>query len=251
MEFQEFLRGIEVVSDPAVIEEWKKQMSTQTVFRTTQEAEPVEFASVADVEAHFREHYLDKALTSGQSLEMSGTASRNIADRQIRDAIRDAWEKERTFPAQLINKLRPQFQEAGLHIWKHRKRMLYLSTVRPVRFGVEKRQNLSEHIGNLLNVIELTPRCTRANIFEQLLKPREAEPDFQKLKETVVTDLRWLVSSGHIIEFHDGTLELPLAPKAAAKEEAAAAVGDSPAALPAAQPQPGRSRDGVIDGVTR
>ena len=219
MDFNEFLRQVEVVNDPAVIEEWKKQVSSVTVFRTTQEAEPAEFKTLADVEAHFREHYLEKALKSGRTLEMSGVASRNVGDRQVRDAIRAAWEKERTFPAQTVNKLRPQFQEAGLHIWKHRKRILFVSTVRPVRFGQESR-SVSEHVADLLNVIESSPKCTRADIFAKLLKPHEAEPEFAKLKGAVAADLHWLASSGHVIEFHDGTFDLPLAPKEAAKEDA-------------------------------
>ena len=149
---------------------------------------------------------------------MSGIASRNVGDRQIRDAIRSAWEKERAFPAQTVNRLRPHFQEAGLHIWKHRKRILFVSTVRPVRFGSDTR-SVSEHIANILNVIEASPKCTRADFATHLLKPHEAEPDFQKLKAALASDLHWLIGSGHVIEFHDGTFELPLAPKEAAKDD--------------------------------
>ena len=227
MDFNEFLRQIEVVSDPAIIEEWKKQVSSVTIFRTTQEAEPVEFKTLQEVEAHFRANYLEKSIRSGRSLEMSGVASRNVGDRQIRDAIRSAWEKERSFPAQTVNRLRPHFQDAGLHIWKHRKRILFVSTVRPVRFGSETR-SVSDHIANILNVIEATPKCTRSVFSDHLLKPHEEEPEFQKLKTAVVSDLHWLIGSGHVIEFHDGTFELPLAPKEAAKEEAGQ--GDAPKA---------------------
>ena len=219
MEFNEFLRQVEVVNDPAVIEQWKKQVSSVTVYRTTQEAEPVEFKTLQEVETHFRANYLEKALRSGRAVEMSGVASRNIGDRQIRDAIRAAWEKERGFPAQIVNKLRPHFQEAGLHIWKHRKRILYVSTVRPVRFGSEGR-SISEHVASLLNVIEASPKCARADIFQHLLKPHEAAPEFPKLKAALAADLHWLIGSGHVIEFHDGTFDLPLAPKEAAKEDA-------------------------------
>lgn len=219
MDFQEFLRQIEVVNDPAVVEEWKKQVSSVTVYKTTQEAEPVEFKTQQEVESHFRAHYLEACLKSGRTLEMSGEASRNVADRQIRDAIRAAWEKERAFPAQTVNKLRPHLQEAGLHIWKHRKRILYVSTVRPVRFGSESR-SVSEQIASLLNIVEAQPRCTRADFFNRLLKPHEAEADFPKLKAALASDLHWLIGSGHVIEFHDGTFELPLAPKEAVKEDA-------------------------------
>ena len=217
MDFNEFLRQIETVSDPAVVEEWKKQVSSVTVFRTTQEAEPVEFKTAQEVEAHFRATYLEKVVHCGKTLEMSGVVSRNVSDRQIRDGIRAAWEKERGFPAQTVNRLRPHFQEAGLHIWKYRKRILFVSAVRPVRFGPEGR-SVSDHIASILNVIETSPKCSRADLFNQLLKPHEAEPEFPKLKAALASDLHWLIGSGHVIEFHDGQLGLPLAPKEEAAE---------------------------------
>jgi len=231
MDFNEFLRQIEVVSDPVVIDEWKKQCSSVTVYKTTQEAEPVELKSLAEVEAHFRAHYLDRVLRSGRTLEMSGTASREVADREIRNAIRTIWEKERGFPSQLVNLVRPHFTEAGLQIWKHRKRILHVSPVRPVRFGAEARE-MSAHVADLLNVIESTPKCSRSEISNRLLKPHEADPEFQKRKEGLAADLHWLIHSGHVIEFHDGTFDLPLAPKEQAKENAeTASVEDEKAAL--------------------
>ncbi|MDD5348944.1 MAG: hypothetical protein PHQ12_01915 [Chthoniobacteraceae bacterium] len=235
MDFQEFLRQIEVVNDPAVIEEWKKQVSSVTVYKPTQEPEPVEFKTLQEVEAHFHAHYLDASVRSGRTLEMSGNVSRAVGDRQIRDAIRAAWEKERSFPAQTVNRLRPFFQEAGLHIWKHRKRILYVSSVRPVRFGSETR-SVSEQIANLLNIVEASPRCTRTDFFNHLLKPREGEAEFPKLKAALAADLHWLIGSGHVIEFHDGTFELPLAPKEAAKEEAGAPAVEEQAAPAVEEP---------------
>ena len=217
MDFNEFLRQIEIVNDPAVVEEWKKQSSSVVVYRTIQEAEPLEFKTVPEVEAHFRQTYLAQLIKTGRSMEMSGLASREVADREIRDCIRNAWEKERGFPAQIVNQIRPRFMEAGLHIWKHRKRILYISTARPVRFGAEAK-NVSAHIADILNIVETSPKCTRAEIYTQLLKPHEQEEEFPKLKASLASDLHWLVQSGHIIEFHDGILDLPLLPKDLAKE---------------------------------
>jgi len=219
-DFQEFLRQIEVVSDPEVIEAWKKQVSTSTVYRTSQEAEPVEFATLEAVEAHFTAHYLDQCLVAAKTVEISGTTSRNLHDRVLREAIRAAWEKERTFPAQVVARLRPHFTEASLAVWKHRKRMLYVSDVRPTRFGAEAR-SVSEEIGGILNIIESKPKCTRADLSAQFLKPFEGDESHARRKTALAADFHWLIQSGHIIEFHDGTLDLPLPPREAAKEAAA------------------------------
>ena len=229
MDFNDFLRQIEVVSDPAVVEQWKAQCSSTTVFRTTQEAEPLEFKSAQEVDKHFVETYLQAAILACKTVEVSGVASREVSDRNIRDSIRNAWEKERGFPAQIVNQIRPHFLEIGLHIWKHRKRILFVSTVRPIRFGADS-HNISEHIVNILEVIAATPRCSRAEISNQLLKPHEAEAEFPKLKAALASDLHWLIQSGHVIEFHDGVLDLPLAPKDLANEPQA--VEAEPAAAP-------------------
>ncbi len=217
--YPEFLRQIEVVNDPAVVEAWKQEISKTTVYRTTQEAEPKEFKTLAEVEAHFRATYLESAIKGDKSVTIGGVASRSVNDRAIREAIRATWEKERTFPAQLVNLMRPHFTSANLQIWKHRKRILFISEVRPVRFGPEAR-SVSEPIANLLNIIEASPKCTRADLSAQLLKPRENDPEYQQLKAALAADLRWLIQAGHVIEFHDGTFDLPLPPKEAAREAA-------------------------------
>ncbi len=218
--YPEFLRQIEVVSDPAVVEAWKQENSRLTLYRTTQEAEPKEFKTLAEVEAHFRATYLESALKGEKSVTIGGVASRSVNDRTIREAIRAAWEKERTFPSQLVNLLRPHFTTANLQIWKHRKRILFISDVRPVRFGPEAR-SVSEPIANLLNIIEASPKCTRSDLSAQLLKPRENDPEYPQLKAALAADLHWLIQAGHVIEFHDGTFDLPLPPKEAAREAAA------------------------------
>ncbi len=228
MNFNEFLRGIEIVTDPAAIEQWKKEASSSTVYRTLKEPEPLEFKSAAEVEAHFRSHYLENEVRGQRSVEIGGTASRSVRDRTLCEAIRAAWEKERGFPSQIVNQIRPHFVESGLHIWKHRKRILFVSTVRPVRFG-QAAKDISAHIAGILRVIEASPKCSRADLSNELLKPHEAEPEFQKLKSGLAADLHWLIASGHVIEFHDGTLDLPLTPRDLGAETAAPAKETPPA----------------------
>lgn len=229
MSFQDFLKQIEVVNTPEVVEEWKQQVTNVTTFKTTREEEAKEFKTLSEVEAHFKANYLPKVVREGKSVEVSGEASRAVQDRQIRTAVREAWEKERSFPAGIVNQIRPHFTEAGLHIWKHRKRILFVSEIRPVRFAPDS-ASVSEMIRNILGVIETAPRCTRADLSEKLLKPHEESPDFAKLKTSLAADLHWLIQAGHVIEFHDGTLDLPLPPKQPEKAAAAPAAAEEAAA---------------------
>jgi hypothetical protein len=41
----------------------------------------------------------------------------------------------------------------------------------------------------------------------------ESSPEYLQAKTTLATDLIWLAKAGHVIEFADGTLDLPLPPR--------------------------------------
>lgn len=233
MSFPQFQQEeIEVVTDEQAIADWKEQARSSTTFTTAQEAEPVTFKSASEAEQHFRQTYLPQLVKSGTSLETGGHASRASGDRGINAALREAWEKERAFPANIVNRLRPSFVEAGLHFFKHRKRILYISPIRPQRHA--SGQVFSAGIAAILGAVESQPKITRPQLAAKLLGENHEAPDFAQRKAALAGDLHYLVHAGHVIEFHDGTLDLPLSPKAEAHEPA-----EKPAAkLSADQPAP-------------
>jgi hypothetical protein len=133
MGFAEFQnREIVVVNDEQSINDWKEQARTSVTWTTTQEAEPRTFKSLAEVEAHFRQHYLAAEIKCAQTLEANGAAMRTSPDRSLISAIRETIEKERAFPAGIVNAMRPILTDAGLHFFKHRKRVVFVSTIRPL-----------------------------------------------------------------------------------------------------------------------
>lgn len=212
MPFQEFQsQEIVVVNDEQTIADWKEQARSSTTWTTLKEAEPVTFASVFDAEQHFKKHYLPTLITSGVTLECSGAASRAGVDRHVSNAVRAAWEDEMPFPQQIVNHLRPYFNEAGLHFFKHRKRMLFVCAHKPLRhaLGVV----LSDGISAILSTIESTPRCKRPDLAKKLLGEQHDSPELAQRKSALASDLHYLILAGHVIEFADGALELPLPPK--------------------------------------
>ncbi|HEX4084833.1 MAG TPA: hypothetical protein VHY22_07980 [Chthoniobacteraceae bacterium] len=271
MSFPEFQREIEVVNDPALVERWKAQASSSTIFRlkpaepekadapaaetpaepagpvpeaaapetiAPEDAEaqpetpvaeaPAEapaaapepdgpvFHSLAEVEQHFREHYLPGLIRTATSFHLSGEASRSIQDHGVAAAVRQAWEQERGFPGQMMHQLRQQFSKAGLHVFKHRKRMQYVSLIRP---SPMEHGSLSPSVAEILEAIKKTEGCNRNSLAAAILGADEAAVD-QARKSTLATDLRWLIETGRVIEFSDGRLELPVVP---AKNEPAKA----------------------------
>jgi hypothetical protein len=214
MSFQEFLaHEIEVLTNEQAVADWKEQARSKTTYTTLKEAEPVTFATLGEAEAHFRQHYLPLLVKSGTTLECSGPASRAGVDRHVSAAVREAWQRERPFPQQVVNNLRPYLVEAGLHFFKHRKRMLFVSAHKPVRHTAG--EVFSDGIASILITVEENPRIKRPALAAKLLGEQHESPDLEPRKAALASDLHYLILAGHVIEFADGTMELPLAPKAA------------------------------------
>ena len=234
MSFQEYMQEIEISTNPEAVEAWKEQARSVTTFKTITEGEPVVFNSATEAEQHFRKNHLEQVLRSGQTFEISGEASRNLPDRRIASAVKQAWENERGFPAQLMHHLRVQLTATGLHLFKHRKRMQFISLVRPERFKDAQRLALAENVAVILQTIESTPKCKRVDLANKILHDKQDDPELPKLKSALAADLHWLIHEGRVIEFHDGGLELPLPPKELAEQESRTRPPEKPAAQPAA-----------------
>ena len=237
MDFQEYLREIEISTNPEAVEAWKEEVRNVTTFKTLTEPEPVVFESLAAVEQHFRKTYLDQLIHTAPTFEITGELSRSLPDRRIAAAVKKAWEQELQFPGGLMHHLRRELGEAGLHIFKHRKRMQFISVIRPDRFKGST-QTLSENIAVILETIDTMPKCTRVDLANKILQSKQADPDLPKLKTALAADLHWLIHAGHVIEFQDGKLDLPLAPKQLEKEaaESATETADEPPTAAAATP---------------
>ncbi len=211
MSFPEFVQmEVEVRSDEQSINDWKEQARSVTTYVTTKEAEPITFKTAADAEQHFRKNYLPTLMKSGVTLECSGHASRALPDRSVSNAVRDTWEKERAFPAGLVNHLRPFLLDAGLHFFKHRKRILYISAIKPLRST--SAQPISTSLAAILTAIETTPKCARRQLATLLIGEKQETPEWIAQKDALARDLHYLIHMGNVIEFHDGSLDLPLVP---------------------------------------
>src|SRR5205823_11556853 len=115
--------------------------------------------------------------------------------------------------------LRHGLNQAGLHVFKHKKRILYISTARPQLFD-QNQASVSTSLSAILSTIKSYPKISRKQLAEKILAKRlgekstdETSEEYQHAKTTLAADLIWLAKAGHIIEFADGTLDLPLPPK--------------------------------------
>src|SRR5215469_6890111 len=220
MSFDDYRRTIKITSNPQIVEQWKEEARKAVTFRTKDEQDPVTFENPAAVEQHFRTHYLPQLVRPCLAAELSGETARHLPDRGIVAAIRKARDRENRFPAQIAGALRHGLNQAGLHVFKHKKRILYISTVRPQLFDPNLAP-VSAGLAAVLAVLKSYPKITRKQLAEKILAKSlgekakdETTPEYQQAKASLVTDLIWLAKAGHVIEFADGTLDLPLPPKA-------------------------------------
>ncbi len=218
MSFQEFQRTeVEVVTSEEAVADWKAEISKQTSYHTIKEEEVLEFKSLQDAEAHFRKHYLPQLLKTAPTLECSGKTGRELQERALLNAAREAFDKELAYPGTLVHGLRSFFDEQGLQVFKHRKRVLYVSAIRPKR-AIET-TGFADGPATLLSIIGESPRISKRDLALKILgatNPEEPEsPEHATRKTQLAGDLHYLIHAGHVIEFADGKLDLPLAPQPA------------------------------------
>jgi hypothetical protein len=223
MSFEEYRRSIEITSDPELVNQWKEEARRVVAYTSRDQENPVAFESVAAMEQHFRANHLENLIKPCLAAEVSGDVARHLPDRSIIAAIRRARERENRFPAQMAGALRHGLNQAGLHVFKHKKRILYISTIRPQLFDPNQAK-VSAGLEAILASLRSYPRITRKQLAEKVLKrllgeksTDENSPEYLQAKNSLPTDLLWLAKAGHVIEFADGTLDLPLPPKAAEK----------------------------------
>src|SRR5438128_3949590 len=240
MSFTDFQRQIEIVSDPALVEQWKGEARKVTTFTTQQEEPPQTFNAETEAERHFREKYLPSLISESTEAEIDGVTSRKLQDRGIARLIENAWSAEVRSPSNMMQELAGRFRGAGLQIFRHRRGMLFVS---PIRLKAIDETAVSDSVRQILETLRASPRISRKELAEKLIGPDTEVAEAEKTKLALASDLHWMIREGHVIEFNDGSLDLPRAkpPKKEPSEvgtdlppETAAATTEPAASLTAA-----------------
>jgi hypothetical protein len=207
LSFADYQRQIEIVSDPAVVERWKEDARKVTTYTTLREQTPLTFSSAAEAERHFRSQYFPDLIHNVDDVTIGGIASRSLPDRILNRAIEQAWAREIRSPSNMMQELATRFRQNGLHIFRHRRGMLFVSPIR-VRAFVHEQAGVSPLVNAILDAVSATTGINRKQLFETLTSngaSEEAEPR----RLALASDLRWLINEGYVIEFNDGSLDRP------------------------------------------
>ena len=207
MSFAEYQRQIEIVNDPALIERWKEEARTVTTYTTCRDEIPSTFASAVEAERHFRSNYLPGLVRSAEEVTIGGVLSRRLPDRTLNRTIEDAWTRETRSPSNMMQELAGRFRQAGLNVFRHRRGMLFVSPIR-IRAFVHEQGGVSPSVNAILEAVAATPSINRKELADKLTVDLSIE-DIESHKLALASDLRWLISEGHVIEFNDTSLDLP------------------------------------------
>jgi hypothetical protein len=213
MSFPEYQRQIEIVNDLEMVERWKEEARNVTKYTTLREEPAITFNSTAEAERHFRQKYLPGLLRSASEVTIDGVLSRNLPDRALGRLIEAAWAREMRSPTGMMQELIGALRQSGLHIFRHRRGMLFVTPTRLKAIGLDT-SALSQPIAAILNTINANAGIHRKRLTEQLIAPDEQMSNgevisTEKQKLVLASDLRWLIGEGHVIEFNDGTFDLP------------------------------------------
>lgn len=226
MSFSDYQRQIQIVNEPALIERWKEEAQKVTTYTTLREETPLTFSAPADVERHFRSNYLATLVRSVEDeVAIGGVQSRHLFDRVLNRAVEDAWAREIRSPSQMMQELAGRFRGAGLNIFRHRRGMLFVSPIR-VRALVHDQAGLSPLVNAIRETLTATPGIGRKELAEKLIVDVAAE-EIEAQRLALASDLHWLISEGYVIEFNDGSLDLPRE-KAKPSVEAAVSAAEKP-----------------------
>jgi hypothetical protein len=198
---EEYKRDIETVRDEELIERWKQESRKKIIYRlkSDPEAEPVDLHKA---EADFMQNLSSKYEKTHRAIVPSKIAQ-GLEDRDITHAIRRVWAKESHFPLSMSFAMRAAFRHMHLHLFKAGK-INFVTHIKPRPI---KPEDTIESIAEVLLFLKENPGSTRKHLLE-VLHP-SLDPQSKEAKEAL-QPLSWLIERGHIIEFFNGTLSVPL-----------------------------------------
>jgi hypothetical protein len=107
----------------------------------------------------------------------------------------------------MMQELAARLRRDGLHVFRHRRGMLFVSPIRTRTF-VHEHAGVSPAVNAILEGLAGAMPINRKQLFDKLIGDMTAE-QVESRKLAFASDLRWLINEGYVIEFNDGSLDLP------------------------------------------
>jgi len=201
LSLEEVKQNTEVVKDEELIERWREESRKQIIYKPKANPESegmdlrkAELAFAKDVSGLYEE--MHRAIVPAQ-------VAQHLEDRDLMSAIHRTWSKESRFPLSMSFAMRAAFRHMHLHMFKAGK-VNFVTHIKP---HPVKPEDTVENIAEVLVFLSDHPGSTRQHLLEVLhpsIDPKSKEA------QDALQPLSWLIERGHIIEFFNGTLAIPL-----------------------------------------
>lgn len=234
MSEHDYLRTLEMHTDPESIEAWKQSVTTQTVYRlkvkkaevpakAEKPAEPTEGEAPAteekpaeeqpaetreaynrdQAEALFRREILPTLISSAKHVCLPVSLAQTSPSLPLRLLLKYTLRDEQRYPRSLFFALRGAF--------RHRKFTLFRGNdargpefVANITLAPFSAEHAVREIKAALDYVAANPLCTRADLLAAL-KAELTDVDVP----TLARQIAFLFQKGHIVEYYNGVLALP------------------------------------------
>ena len=266
MSERDYLRTVEMHTDPESIEAWKQSVTKQTVYRPkakpaaapTQGAEEPAAEGAAEAapagetpaearpaynrdqaEAVFRRDILPTLVASAKHVCLPVSLAQTSPSLPLRLLLRYTLRDEQRYPRSLFFALRGAFRHRKFSLFRGNdaRGPEFVANMTPTPFTAE---HAVREIKAALDYVTAHPLCTRPELLAAL-KAELADMDIA----VVARQIAFLFQKGHIVEYYNGVLALPEAnpkfrklPEEMRREREAAGVEPKPEAETPAQPAP-------------
>ncbi len=222
MPMDAYRERIVLLHEEEEVEAWRKACSVQRRYRlrTAEKVDPEAEAEGADAllnwvsaQAHMRDHVVPGGVSVARKAVMNEAVARTVSDAGLRRAIREEWRSEMRFPVHIAFALRAAFRHRHLYTFKagSGKGVNFVTGIQPSPISPE---HTIDMIRQVLTLLHDSPGIGRANVLEAVVPG--VGKDAPEARE-VLQAIHWLIEKGHIIEFYNGALSVPLGKHAAGK----------------------------------
>jgi hypothetical protein len=201
LSLDELKSNIEVVKDEELVEQWREESRKQTLYRLKAEPE-ADAVDLRRAEVAFAKEVPGLYESVHRAIVPSKVAQQ-LEDRNIVHAIRQVWSKESRFPLSMSFAMRAAFRHMHLYLFKAG-RVNFVTHIKPHPVRPE---DTVENIAEVLMFLKEHPGSTRQHLLEVLHPSLDSK---SKEAQDALQPLSWLIERGHIIEFFNGTLSVPL-----------------------------------------
>ena len=200
----EYRRHIETVHEPEQIEAWKESFRRQNLYRVkgaSEDEAPMRWAKASD---RYLKEFAPKLIKVATHASFSARLAQESDDERLKRLCESAWTQECRSPRSLHFAIRAALLHKRFFIFKAGKGTAFITTTKPSPLDPER---AIESIGEVLSYLRSHPGCTREALVEGLRPGTDpAGPEAAQ----ILSPFAWLIEKGHIIEFFDGTLAVPL-----------------------------------------